>query len=711
MKKNFKRTLAKVMAVALTVSLVGTAADADAAKKVKLSAKSITVTKGKSKKVTIKNVKAKKVKKLTVKTSKKKIATVKKSGKTAFKVTGKKVGSAKITATLKIKGKKKATKLTLKVKVKKAAKKPATTTPATAAPQESATPAPQESATPEPTVTPEPTATPEPIVWPEVYDFALTADMMPGWVTNGDDASTPGSEYGTVVFNEDGTVSFSTEPTEAEKTGSVYNNGVAFYITDAKDKVDISGYTYIAFTVATTAEFKLMTWSGGSDPESFWDKRDTWGSQAAVVDNGDGTKTIYYEIPTAFASDGTKARAAGFTLKAADPNEVVEGDAEPSYVAQTATLYSIKLLDEIQAAPPAATQSPFSEGVQIDLNDAFLADMSDAAATAAKDEDGYAATKIAFSGNYQRAFFSLPEDVDAAEIAKIEIYGEAPAQMSASLFQNDFSTSADSWWTLAKAETYPFYGGSGTRDEQGGLIERGRELSVLTVPAGAIEGNGGFISVGSNAVPAVVEDAETDEEMAAAWATCNYYIYGINIVLKGETPETPEVETPEVETPGAETETPETPEVPEVETPDAETEDVEEEVAEPVVYEVDKEITYTGEVAQYAGNLGANLDEAITVKDTDTVSVLVEIKDAEGNASEVTMQIALCTSTMDYYGSRTLEAFPFADGDELDMTAVDGAEIDGTAEIVAVYTNNMDAVAEGETAVLTIKTITVTPAE
>ena len=78
MKRNLKKTLATVMAAALTVSLIGTSAEADAAKKIKLSKKSITVTKGKSKKVTIKNVKAKQVKKLTVKSSKNKIASVKK---------------------------------------------------------------------------------------------------------------------------------------------------------------------------------------------------------------------------------------------------------------------------------------------------------------------------------------------------------------------------------------------------------------------------------------------------------------------------------------------------------------------------------------------------------------------------------------------------------------------------------------------------------
>ena len=152
MKKNFKRTLAKVMAVALTVSMVGVAStDADAAKKIKLSSKSISVAKGATKKVTIKNVKAKKVKKLTVKSANKKIATVKKAGKTAIKVTGKKAGkSTKVT--VKVKVGKKTTKLTLKVKVTKA-KKPVVPTPkasasATPAASASATPAASASATP-----------------------------------------------------------------------------------------------------------------------------------------------------------------------------------------------------------------------------------------------------------------------------------------------------------------------------------------------------------------------------------------------------------------------------------------------------------------------------------------------------------------------------------------------------------------------------------
>lgn len=159
-----KRTLAKVMALALTVSMAGVSASgADAAKKIKLSKKSISVAKGTTKKVTIKNVKAKKVKKLTVKSANKKIAAVKKAGKTAFKVTGKKAGkSTKVTVKVTVKGKKKAAELTLKVKVTKAKKAVATATPtagastvpavsASAVPTVSASAAPAASASAAPT--------------------------------------------------------------------------------------------------------------------------------------------------------------------------------------------------------------------------------------------------------------------------------------------------------------------------------------------------------------------------------------------------------------------------------------------------------------------------------------------------------------------------------------------------------------------------------
>ena len=713
MKKNFKRTLAKVMAVALTVSLVGTAADADAAKKIKLSKKSITVTKGKSKKVTIKNVKAKKVKKLTVKTTKKKVATVKKAGKTAFKVTGKKVGSAKIKVTLKLKGKKKATKLTLKVKVKKAAPKvstaPATTAAASVAPATTTAPAPATTTAPTDVTTPEPTApaTPEPTATTPAgpLTLALTADMAPAWVTAG--------SYGTTVFNEDGTVSFDSTPSAADTEGSVYNNGLAFYLNASKDKTDISGYKYVAIKVATDAELKLMTWSGGSDAESFWDKKDTWGGQAAVSDNGDGTKTVYYAVADVFASEGKKSKSIGFTLKSD-----LGGD-DSVFAARTATLYSIELLTEMPAvqtpAPtPVPTENPFTEGgIMLDMATAFNADLSDVDVTATKDENGYAVTKLNFSGNYQRVFFDLPEDVDASKIAKIEVLADVPAQLASSLFQNDFSKDADSWWNLAKVNGYPFYAGSGTRDEEGGLVERGIELNALDASAAEITGMGGFFSLGGNGKP----DEDADD---GGFGAANYYIYGINIVLKETTPEVPGEETPGEETPEVET-----PEVPGEETPEVETEEVvdpspaptveptDAPAATPAVYAVNKDIVYDATEAAidaWAGNKGATLDSAITVKATDTVTALVEVVDSEGNAVETSMQLYLCSDANNYYGSRVIGTSKANIGEAVALTDV-VTEIDGEVEIVALYTNNAAAVAEGDVVTMTVKTITVTPAE
>lgn len=159
MKRNMKKVIAVVLSMSMTMSLMTTFVDVDAAKKVKLSKKSVTLAVGESSTITIKNVKAKKIKKLTVKSSKKKIATVKKNGnkKTVFKVTGKKKGSAKIRVKLYLKGQKKAKKFTLKVKVTQ--KRNDTNVEPTATPKTKLTATP----TTKPTVGPamEPVVTPE----------------------------------------------------------------------------------------------------------------------------------------------------------------------------------------------------------------------------------------------------------------------------------------------------------------------------------------------------------------------------------------------------------------------------------------------------------------------------------------------------------------------------------------------------------------------
>ena len=165
MRRVFKKCVAVALAAAMVVTLAP--ANADAAKKVKLSAKSKTLKVKKSFTLKVKN--GSKKAKVSWKTSNKKVAAlskqVKKGNKASVKVTGKKKGSAKITATYKL-GKKK-TKLTCKVTVGKVpapTAAPATTAPAvvpTTAPTTvpaTATPVPTQKVTP----TPRPTPTPSP---------------------------------------------------------------------------------------------------------------------------------------------------------------------------------------------------------------------------------------------------------------------------------------------------------------------------------------------------------------------------------------------------------------------------------------------------------------------------------------------------------------------------------------------------------------------
>ena len=353
MKKNFKRTLAKVMAVALTVSMVGVAStDADAAKKIKLSSKSISVAKGATQKVTIKNVKAKKVKKLTVKSKNKKIATVKKAGKTAFKVTGKKAGkSTKVT--VKVKVGKKTTKLTLKVKVTKAKKVVPTAVPTPAA-SASATPAAGASTKPattpsaKPPVKPSakpsgaPSATPAPTAPTQPPKPSTPAKQMPELNLREEAATewTLGGEFGTPIFNTDDTINYSSQPWAAK--GDCYNNGIAWYIDAAKKgTVDLSAYTDLELTIKTDAEIKFMTWGGSADAKSFWDKNDSWGAASKTVENADGSKTITYNLEKIFGSAKKvkKAIAVGLTLK----SDKDGNDGE--FSERTATIYGIKFVN------------------------------------------------------------------------------------------------------------------------------------------------------------------------------------------------------------------------------------------------------------------------------------------------------------------------------------------------------------------------------
>lgn len=568
MKKNFKRTLAKVMAVALTVSMVGVAStDADAAKKIKLSSKSISVAKGATKKVTIKNVKAKKVKKLTVKSKNKKIATVKKAGKTAFKVTGKKAGkSTKVT--VKVKVGKKTTKLTLKVKVTKAKKVvvTATTAPTTApAASASATPAANASTKPATTPSAKPVATPS--ATPDEATPAPTEPVQPEPPTTEAkklpelnlrrEAATEwtlGGEYGTAIFNTDDTISYSSYAW-AKKAGDCYNNGIAWYIDPAKKgKVDLSAYTDLELTIKTDAEIKFMTWGGSADAASFWDKNDNWGAASKTVENADGSKTITYNLEKIFgsATKVKKAVAVGLTLKSDK-----DGD-DSGFSARTATIYGIKFVnnggagtdtnntdtnntdtnnvdtnnvDTNNTDKPEPTKAPIPEvaGEKVNVKTSYDAAFSDNDITELEDGN----IKLNLSGKNNRVWFKLGEEIDLNDYSAIKVvFVNAPQQMTISVFEGS-ETKGDNWWNNAVANAYPCYGGSASkRSEDGGVAVRGPEVGTIDLTGKTFTSKGGFITVAPNAVTGIASDAVLNEDGDLDFAKNDFTIASIVLVKK-----------------------------------------------------------------------------------------------------------------------------------------------------------------------------------
>ena len=567
MKKNFKRTLAKVMAVALTVSMVGVAStDADAAKKIKLSSKSISVAKGATKKVTIKNVKAKKVKKLTVKSKNKKIATVKKAGKTAFKVTGKKAGkSTKVT--VKVKVGKKTTKLTLKVKVTKAKKVVATAAPATTAPTASASATPAANASTKPATTPsaKPVATPS--ATPDEATPAPTEPVQPEPPTTEAkklpelnlrrEAATEwtlGGEYGTAIFNTDDTISYSSYAW-AKKAGDCYNNGIAWYIDPAKKgKVDLSAYTDLELTIKTDAEIKFMTWGGSADAASFWGKNDNWGAASKTVENADGSKTITYNLEKIFgsATKVKKAVAVGLTLKS-DKDGDVSG-----FSARTATIYGIKFVnnggagtdtnntdtnntdtnnvdtnnvDTNNTDKPEPTKAPIPEvaGEKVNVKTSYDAAFSDNDITELEDGN----IKLNLSGKNNRVWFKLGEEIDLNDYSAIKVvFANAPQQMTISVFEGS-ETKGDNWWNNAVANAYPCYGGSASkRSEDGGVAVRGPEVGTIDLTGKTFTSKGGFITVAPNAVTGIASDAVLNEDGDLDFAKNDFTIASIVLVKK-----------------------------------------------------------------------------------------------------------------------------------------------------------------------------------
>ena len=101
--KILKKAAAHILIATLCLTSLYTNTNSDAkAKKPKLSKKNITLTVGKSKKLKVSRTKKCKV---TWKTSKKKIVSLSKKKRTSCTLKARKKGSAKITCTIKKKGK------------------------------------------------------------------------------------------------------------------------------------------------------------------------------------------------------------------------------------------------------------------------------------------------------------------------------------------------------------------------------------------------------------------------------------------------------------------------------------------------------------------------------------------------------------------------------------------------------------------------------
>ncbi len=218
-------------------------------------------------------------------------------------------------------------------------------------PEPTETPGFAETPAPEPTETPSFTATPSPD--PFSYDESqpnrvviIYSDNATPWSTNGD--------YGQMTFHSDGSVTFNSQPIDKEtgelKEVNVYNNGCSFYIgEDADSTADLSAYHYAVFRIKkedyNAEDFKVMTWGGNDDADSFWDKTDTWERAVSEIENEDGTVSVAFEMLTIFGKDRVgKAKAIGFTLRSAGEDE---SDMD-SGVAKEATLYSITFTNKLE---------------------------------------------------------------------------------------------------------------------------------------------------------------------------------------------------------------------------------------------------------------------------------------------------------------------------------------------------------------------------
>lgn len=340
MGKKSKLLLAGSLSLSLilsTFSMSQSGNEAFAAKKMKLSAKKISLVEGKTKKVSVKNAKKKKVK---WSIRRKSTASIKKSGKYAVKVTGKKKGTT--TLVCKVKNGKKWKALKCRVTVKK---KRVTTPTATATvnPGGSSTDPSQEDPHETPKTTPSNTPVTTPSSTPSSTPTA-TPSPTPGEGTEFTPVTykSAGFESGTDGFEGRGAATLTT--VSEGHTGSALSvtgrtgtwNGAALSVTDTVVKGAV--YTFSAWVKQTTGESKAIKLSAevktGSD--ATWPAIAQVSCESGVWTYIEGTYTVpdsfdgllfYFEGP-----DGTyDFLIDDVTItQTTKGNEVVDSDTLPS---------------------------------------------------------------------------------------------------------------------------------------------------------------------------------------------------------------------------------------------------------------------------------------------------------------------------------------------------------------------------------------------
>ncbi len=358
-----------------------------------------------------------------------------------------------------------------------------------------------------------------------------------------------GGEYGSVSY-EDGYVHFDTDSTSVKPYEALrYNNGCGWLLSADGNQYDVSDYNYVAVTLDSEEEFQLLTWSGGADAENFWDKNDTWGGQERVINNLDGSVTIYYENEKIFKNT-QKARAIGFSLRSEEHPygngcDLIDDYGYCSHFAsKEAVVHSIEFVKELPAFPtatpvttavPDPTAAPIvvptaapSYGYQ--FTDCFISTeenadkvfVSNAEITAVHDAEGVPCTELSYTKNYQKAFFELPEEFDLSLYDAVSITANVPSQIAIEAYNSEIDTSVENWHENAIIAGYPFYGGSETEEGVLGKTTQTRALEDLYV-GNTTNNKMKYLAIGSNAVP------------SGGYGTKNFLVYSIKFTSEDKT--------------------------------------------------------------------------------------------------------------------------------------------------------------------------------